>query len=129
MYRTDIDKLYSLLSSVEWDEALTDLDINGAWKYFCSKFNTFVKECIPISVSKNKKNLYITREAKSLKNKRNCLWKRYTRSQSQSDHRANTQAQKALRTLTHNLRKQFERQITSNIKVNPKEFGTTQEIE
>ena len=75
-YRTDIDKLNSLLGSGEWDEALRDLDINAAWKYFSSKFNTFVKECIPMSVPKNKKKLYITRAAKSLKNKRNRLWKK-----------------------------------------------------
>ena len=73
-------------------------------------------------VPKNKENLYITREAKSLKDKRNCLWKRYTRSQSQSDHKAYTQARNAMQTLTHNLRKQFERQIVNNIKVNPKAF-------
>ena len=55
LYRADFDKLNSLLSSVEWDEALRDLDINSAWKYFSNKFNTFVKECIPMSVPKNKK--------------------------------------------------------------------------
>ena len=61
-------------------------------------------------------------EAKALKNKRNRLWKRYTRSQSTADHVAYTQARNALRTLTRNLRKQFERQIANNVKENPKAF-------
>ena len=122
LYRADFDKLNSLLSLVEWDEALRDLDINSAWNYFSSKFDSFVKECIPMSVPRNRKNLYINREAKSLKNKKNRLWKRYTRSQSQSDYRSYTQARNALRGLTRNLRKQFERQIANNIKVNPKAF-------
>jgi len=70
LYRADFDKLNGLLSSVEWDEALMDLDINSAWRYFSSKFDSFVKECVPMSIPINKKNLYINREAKSLKNKR-----------------------------------------------------------
>jgi len=75
-----------------------------------------------MSVPRNKKNLYINREAKSLKNKKNRLWKRYTRSQSQSDYRSYTEARNALRVLTRNLCKEFERQIANNIKVNPKAF-------
>jgi len=70
MYKADINQLNSLLNSVEWDEALRDFDINGAWMYFSSKFNSFLKESIPMSVQKEK-NICITREARSLKNKRN----------------------------------------------------------
>ena len=75
LYCADFDQLNSLLNSVDWEEALRDLNINNAWKYFSSMFNTFIMECIPMSVPKRKKNLYITREAKSLKNKWNRLWK------------------------------------------------------
>ena len=67
LYCADFDQLNSLLSSVDWEEALRDLNINNAWKYFSSMFNTFIMECIPMSVPKRKKNLHITREAKSLK--------------------------------------------------------------
>jgi len=44
MYKVDINQFNSLLNSVEWDEALRDLDINSAWTYFSSKFNSFLKE-------------------------------------------------------------------------------------
>lgn len=122
LYRADFDQLSNLLHSVDWEEALKDLDTNSAWKYFSSMFSTFITKCIPMSVPKRKKNLYITQEAKSLKNKRNRMWIRYTRSQSCSNHLAYTQARNALRTLTRNLRIQFERQIANNIKENPKAF-------
>jgi len=59
------------------------LTVHGS--IFSGKFDCFVKECVPMSVPRNKKNLYINREARSLKNKKNRLWKRYTRSQFQSD--------------------------------------------
>jgi len=41
-----INQLNSLLNSVEWDEALRDFDINSAWTYFSSKFDSFLKESI-----------------------------------------------------------------------------------
>jgi len=113
LYRADFDKLNNLLSSVDWEGALTDLDINDAWNHFSGTLDIYIKECISMSVPRIKRKLYITREAKALKNKRNRLWKRYTSrgSQSAADHLAYTQARNALRSLTRNLRKQFERQI------------------
>ena len=57
-----------------------------AWEYFSNTFNTFLKECVPLSVPKSKRNIYITREAKSLKNKRNRLWNKFTKTHSQSDY-------------------------------------------
>ena len=82
-----------------------------------------------MSVQKRKKNLYITCEARSLKNKRNHLWKRYTRSQSHSNHLTYTQARNALQTLTRNLCNQFERKIANNIKENPRLSGIMQGTE
>ena len=55
LYCADFDQLNSLLNLVDWEEALRDLNINDAWKYFFSMFNTFIMECIPMSVPKRKK--------------------------------------------------------------------------
>ena len=122
LYRADFDQLNNLLHSVAWEEALRDLDVDSAWGYFSSLFNAFMEECIPISVPKRRKNLYITREAKFLKNRCNRLWRRYATSKSHSDYLAYTNTCNALRTLTRNLRKQFERQIANNLTENPKAF-------
>ena len=65
MYKADINQLNSLLDSVEWHEALKDLDINSAWTYFSSKFNTFLKESIPILVQKERKICIFTRKART----------------------------------------------------------------
>ena len=109
MYKPDFN---SLLNSVEWVEALRDLDINSAWTYVSSKFN---RESIPMSVQKREKNLYITREAIQIfEEQKKPLWER---SQFHSDHLAYIHACNALGTLTLNLRDQFE-----NIKENPKIF-------
>ena len=54
----NFDQLNNLLNSIEWEEALRDLDINNAWKYFSSMFNTFIMECIRMSVPKKEKFIH-----------------------------------------------------------------------
>jgi len=83
MYKADLN---SLLTSVEWDEALRDLN---TWTYFSSKFKSFLKESIPMSVQKRKKNLCVIHEARSLKN-RETLCGKIHKIQSHSDHLAYT---------------------------------------
>ena len=90
LYRAGFNQLNNLLHSVAWEEALRDLDVDSAWGYLSSLFNTFMEECIPMSVPKRRKNLYITREAKFLKNTCNRLWRRYATSKSHSDYLAYT---------------------------------------
>lgn len=60
LYHADFNQLNTLLHSVDWEEALSGLDVNGAWNYFSGKFNTFIRECIPMSIPKKRKNLYVT---------------------------------------------------------------------
>jgi len=55
VYQADINQPNSLLNSVEWDETLRDFDINSAWTYFSSKFNSCLKESIPMLVKKERK--------------------------------------------------------------------------
>ena len=56
-----------LLNSVEWDEALRDLDTNSAWTYFSSKFNRFLKESIPMLVQKKKEKSLMKLKTKETK--------------------------------------------------------------
>ena len=75
-----------------------------------------------MSVPKSKRNIYIACEAKSLKNKRNYLWNKFTKIHSQSDYVAYTQARNTLHSFTHDLCRSFEQQVTNNIQTNPKAF-------
>ena len=107
------------LETQNWDEALDQLNINEAWDYF---YGVLIKECVPVSRSRNRKNIYITREAIKLKNAKNRLWRRYSSTGDPMDHAAFASTRNALRALTRKLRKTFEESITKNIKANPKAF-------
>jgi len=74
-----------LLSDVEWETEMTDLSVNDCWDYFSTTFDEIMRTCIPLSKPKNRKNIYMTKEAMVMKNKKNCLWRNYTESKSPED--------------------------------------------
>ena len=101
-----------------------NLNVLDAWDCFSDTFNRLLQQTVPIvaSAKRRNKNIYITHETKSLKNKRNHMWRKYTRSCSESDFRAYSGTRNVLRTLTRNLRRNFERRVANNVKQNPKVF-------
>ena len=85
-------------------------------------FTNIMNTCIPQSKPRIYKNIYITHDAIHLKNVKNKLWKRYTRTRLPSDHEAFCAARNELRSYTRLLRHNFELGITNDIKLNPKKF-------
>jgi len=73
------------LSVAEWETEMTDLSVNDCWDYFSTTFDEIMGTCIPLAKPKNCKNIYMTKEAMIMKNKKNCLWRNYTVSKSPED--------------------------------------------
>ena len=122
LYLADFARMRQNLEMYDWDDALDQLDINEAWNCFYNLFDNLISECIPLSKSKNRKNIYITHEAMKLKNAKNRLWRRYSSTKDPSDYASFAHTRNALRSLTRKLRKSFEESISQNIKTNPKAF-------
>jgi len=61
-------------------------------------------------------------EALKLKNKKNYLWRKFTISNLSSDLSAFKQCRNSLRSLTRQLRNNFERKLADNVNVNAKSF-------
>ena len=65
IHHVDYDKLKILMSNIDWNDAIG---------LFLCTFKSFLHDTVPVTTAKHKNNnIYITYEAKSLKNKRNCL--------------------------------------------------------
>ena len=71
---------------------------------------------------KSKKNIYMNPEALRLKNRKWRAWRRYRASRSQYDRNIYIRLKNELRSLTRNLRENFEQTFTSAIKSKPKMF-------
>jgi len=122
VYHADFENMKLLLSAVEWETEMTDLSVNDCWDYFSTTFNEIMRTCIPLAKPKHRKNIYMTKEAMIMKNKKNRLWRNYTVSKSPEDLVAFKHARDSLRSLTRQLRSDFEKNLAGNIKTNSKCF-------
>ena len=72
--------------------------------------------------AKKKKTLNMTSEAIRIKDKKVKLWRKYVRTRNKFDRDNYIKCKNRLRSLTRNLRSEFERNLDDNIKNNPKSF-------
>ena len=115
----NIDMMKESLSSVDWSSILDPLNTNDAWLLFKTTFQDIIDKHVPTYIPKERKNLYATPEVFILKKKKNKLWKKYCLTHSPSDF---TSANNELRSLTCNLRKNYEQHLVQNVKSKPKAF-------
>ena len=73
-------------------------------------------------IKRCKKNVYVSSDARHLKNRRNKLWKKYVTTKSVNDFCGYSMVRNELRTLTRTLKSDYERNLTLNIKNNTKAF-------
>ena len=110
------------LSEIDWTSILDPQDINDAWLLFKSKFQEIIDKYVPTYKPKERKNLYTTPEVFNLKRKKNKLWKKYRSTRSQHDLSNFELVNNELRSLTRNLRKNYEEQLVQNAHTKPKTF-------
>ena len=120
--RANFTKLNTELQKVNW-EAMHELHINDSYDFFKTSLSAAVEASIPRAQPRQrKKNLYINGKANQLKKRKGALWYQFTRSRDPVDYARYKRCRNELRTLTRNLRRDFEQQLAGNIKKNPKAF-------
>ena len=110
------------LGDVNWVSILDPLDMNDAWLQFKSIFQNTIDQCVPTYKPKEKKSLYSNSEVFSLKRRKNHLWNRYISTCSAADLSNFKSLNNQLRSLTHNLRKDYEKRLSQGVKSRPKVF-------
>ena len=120
--RADFQKLGKKIDKTDWS-SLSVLDVNSGYQQFKETLLTLMGECIPKSKSTHKrKNIYMNRKAFNLKKHKRQLWSAYKSSQDSVDLSQFRFCRNKLRGLTHQLRHNFEAQLVSNLKANPRAF-------
>ena len=121
VYGTDFDYMKLLLSDVKWE---ADMSVTDCWDYFSTTLNRIMRNCVPLVKPKKCKKIYMTNEAIKLKNKKNQLWRLYTETKSLDISSAFKHVRDSLRSLTRQLRCDFEKRLADNIKTDSKCFGS-----
>ena len=121
-YKANYRAIRNKLRMVNWDETLNGSFMDDYTK-FLDKIELATSGNIPEQTSQKKKNnLYMTSAALRLKNRKQRLWKRYTKTKDLYDHSTFTKAKNELRTLTRQLRTAFEKKLAAESKHKPKQF-------
>ena len=105
-----------------WEDLLATLGVQSAYNEFSLTFTSIIDECVPFITPHQKKNLFMTREALHLKNRKCKLWNKYQCSKSTADYQLYCQSRNKLRNLTRSLRRNYEAKLASNRNKNSKQF-------
>ena len=118
----NIELMKQALSDVDWELILDPLDTNDAWLLFKTIFQDIVDKHVPTYRERRRVYTQMLRCLFSLKKQKNKLWKRYLFTRSPTGLATFKSVNNQLRSLTHNLKRNYERQLVQNIKSKPKAF-------
>ena len=122
VFKTDYAAVIEELAQYNWEELLNSTFQEDYAKFF-NKLESSMEKYTPLQTTRRqKKNLYMTREANRQKNKKNRLWRKYKSTKSLFDKNNFNRCKNKLRSLTRRLRKVFEMNLSTNSKQKPKMF-------
>ena len=115
-------QLNALIHGTDW-EVVAPVDPQRRFEVFKATLKRLISQCIPRACpTRKRRSLYMNREALRLKNRKRKLWNIYIRSQDVVSYSRYSRCKNDLRRLTRNLRLNYEQNLVSNIKYNPKAF-------
>ena len=122
IFKTNYEALKSDLCDYDWMKFLNS-NFENDYNNFFSVLKSLLKKYTPLKrPSQAMKSIYLTKEATRLKNAKHRSWKRYKSTQSDHDRRNYVHQKNKLRSLTRNLRRNFERFLSNNMRAKPKNF-------
>ena len=122
VFKSDFAKIIEELRRYDWIELLDSSFVEDYKRFFDILEELMTKHTPLRTPAKKKKNLYMTRESRRLKNKKIRLWRKFLSTKSSFHWNNYTQCKNSLRALSRKLRRDFELDITKDMKQKPKVF-------
>ena len=119
-YKTDFVAVIKDLEKYNWASVLNSTFVEDYKRFFDILEDSMVRHTPLRTSKKKKKNLYMTREASRLRNKKIRLWKKFLASRSTYDRNSFTRCKNSFRALTRKLRRDFEIDISKVVKEKPR---------
>ena len=122
IFKANYAVMIEKLSQYDWDALLNSSFIKD-YETFFGILEQLLEDNTPMKISKRaRKNLYMTREADRLKNKKLRLWRKYKSTKSAFDKAKYSHCKNSFRSLTRKLRNEFEKKLSKMCKEKPKMF-------
>ena len=122
LHKADFDLLRREASKADW-ESTQGMDFQDAYSFIEKSISGLVDHYVPKTKPGEVQNLYLNKAALKLrKKKKRRLWTAYVISKNPDDYSKFATSRNSLRKMTRKLRAEFEAQIASQMKTNPKAF-------
>ena len=122
----DYDKLNSLLSDINWEEALQNKSLEECVDMFYNITHENMEKCIPkLKNTKTKdkdKPPWMDRKARKQIRKKSCAWRRYQQSKNYSHYIQYVKCRDKTTQKLRRIKKEFEKKLAQDCKKNPKAF-------
>ena len=120
--RADFPELNKKVAETDWDTLLS-LSVDEGYELFKVTLDRIVTLCIPDAQSRqSRRSMYLTSIALQLRKLKNILWQKYVTTNDPVDIARFRLCRNKLRQMTRELRSQFEVQLVTGVKANPKAF-------
>ena len=121
--RADFPGIMTILDRLNWRDMLEDVDVHEAWQSFNNKLQCVLKEHVPERrTPRLRRNMYMTTPALRMRRRKEKQWKRYLLTGQAHHYVLYSRTRNALRRMTRKLKREFENNLVSKIKENPKSF-------
>ena len=121
-YKTDYDAVIEALEKYDWGKLLNSSFQNDYSRFF-GILDDIMENYTPFKTPKKKrKNLYMTKESMKLRDKKIHLWNKFLSTRSNYDRNNYIRCKNRFRSLSRKLRREFELNISTDMKEKPKLF-------
>ena len=122
LHKADFAQMNTMIGNMNW-QCLASLDVETGYEVFRDGLSSAVSACVPKARgSKSRRSIYMTSQALRLKRYKNQMWSKYVLTHDTLDLARFRRSRNDLRSLTRKLRRNFESQLATNLKQNPKAF-------
>ena len=122
-YKGDYSKMKANLQQVDWKDLTENKSVDAAWTSCIKVVNDEVEKHVPkSSKSTSRREVWMTRETDNAISEKRRTWNRFQKTQNNSDHDRAREANCNSTKVCRDARAEFERQVVSELKSNPKNF-------
>jgi endonuclease/exonuclease/phosphatase family metal-dependent hydrolase len=122
-HKANYEEMRLWFQNIDWNREMGELDIEEKWKKFCSVIEIAVKKSVPIGKAQSKKYpRWMNKTAKAATNQKSKMWIKYRNSREYKDLVEYKKVQNKAVKEYRKAKRNFERKLAKDIKVNPKSF-------
>jgi hypothetical protein len=122
-HKANYEEMRLWFQNIDWNREMGELDIAGKWKKFCLVIEIAVKKFVPIGNAQSKKySRWMNKAAMIARNQKSKMWIKYRNSREYKDLVEYKKVQNKAVNEYRKAKRNFERKLAKDIKVNPKSF-------